>query len=47
MDGFKKYTNYKTVLSVNALIYCKNKVLLLKRASDKKGRLIRKSITVL
>src|SRR3990170_8618279 len=36
MGGFSKYTNYKTVLSVNALIWCNNKVLMLKRADNKK-----------
>lgn len=36
MNSFDKYTNYKTILSVNALIWCKGKVLLLKRADDKK-----------
>lgn len=30
------YTNYKTVLSVNALIYSQGKLLLLKRAANKK-----------
>ena len=35
MDKFKKYKDYKTILSVNALIWCKGKVLLLKRANDK------------
>lgn len=36
MNSFDKYTNYKTILSVNALIWCNGKVLLLKRAKDKK-----------
>ena len=36
MSEFSKYTNYKTVLSVNALIWCNGKVLLLKRANNKK-----------
>ena len=36
MNDFSKYTDYKTVLSVNALIFCDGKVLLLKRADDKK-----------
>ena len=36
MNDFSKYTNYKTVLSVNALIFSEGKLLLLKRASDKK-----------
>lgn len=35
MKGFEKYTNYKTVLSVNALISCKGKILMLKRADTK------------
>lgn len=33
MSDLTKYTEYKTVLSVNALIWCKGKVLLLKRAA--------------
>lgn len=36
MSDFDIYTNYKTVLSVNALIYAEGKLLLLKRAADKK-----------
>jgi len=36
MNDFQKYTDYKTVLSVNALIWCDGKVLMLKRADDKK-----------
>jgi len=36
MADFDKYTNYKTVLSVNALIYSQGKLLLLKRAANKK-----------
>ena len=36
MNDFNKYTDYKTVLSVNALIWCKGKVLLLERAKNKK-----------
>lgn len=36
MKDFSKYTNYKTILSVNALIWCKNKILMLKRADNKK-----------
>ncbi|MDP3994846.1 MAG: NUDIX hydrolase [bacterium] len=36
MNDFNKYTDYKTVLSVNAIIWCKDKVLLLKRADSKK-----------
>ena len=35
MDKFQKYKDYKTILSVNALIWCKGKVLLLKRAETK------------
>lgn len=35
MDKLKKYKEYKTILSVGALIWCKGKVLLLKRADDK------------
>lgn len=35
MNGFEKYTDYKTILTVNTLIWCKGKVLMLKR-SDKK-----------
>jgi len=34
-DKFKKYKDYKTILSVNALIWCGGKVLLLKRAETK------------
>lgn len=34
-DKFKKYKDYKTILSVNALIWCKRKVLMLKRAETK------------
>ena len=36
MSDFSKYTDYKTVLSVNALIWCKGKILMLKRAENKK-----------
>ena len=36
MSDFDKYTDYKTVLSVNALIWCNSKVLMLKRADNKK-----------
>jgi len=36
MSDFDIYTNYKTILSVNALIYAEGKLLLLKRAADKK-----------
>lgn len=36
MENFSKYTDYKTVLSVNALIWCNGKVLMLKRADTKK-----------
>lgn len=36
MSDFSKYTNYKTVLSVNALVWCNDKVLMLKRAENKK-----------
>lgn len=36
MNGFEKYTNYKTVLTVNAFITCKGKILMLKRAGNKK-----------
>lgn len=36
MSDFSKYTDYKTILSVNALIWCKGKVLLQKRAVTKK-----------
>ena len=36
MTDFSKYTNYKTVLSVNALIFSEGKLLLLKRSADKK-----------
>lgn len=36
MSNFDIYTNYKTVLSVNALIYSEGKILLLKRAANKK-----------
>ena len=35
MDKFQKYKDYKTILSVNALIWCKGRVLLLKRAETK------------
>ena len=35
MDKFKKYKDYKKILSVNALIWCKGKILLLKRADNK------------
>lgn len=36
MTHFDKYTSHKTILSVNALIFCEGQVLLLKRAKDKK-----------
>jgi len=36
MTNFDLYTNYKTVLTVNALIFSEGKLLLLKRAADKK-----------
>lgn len=36
MSDFSRYTNYKTVLTVNALIFCDGKVLMLKRADSKK-----------
>jgi 8-oxo-dGTP pyrophosphatase MutT (NUDIX family) len=36
MNDFSKYTDYKTVLSVNALIFCEGKILMLKRADNKK-----------
>ncbi len=36
MGDFSKYTDYKTVLSVNSLIWCDGKVLMLKRADNKK-----------
>lgn len=36
MSEFSKYTDYKTVLTVNALIWCNGKVLMLKRADNKK-----------
>jgi 8-oxo-dGTP diphosphatase len=36
MEDFNKYTDYKTVLSVNALIWCNGKVLMVKRADTKK-----------
>jgi len=36
MSNFDIYTNYKTILSVNAFIYAEGKLLLLKRAPDKK-----------
>lgn len=36
MSDFTKYTDYKTVLSVNALIWARGKVLLLKRSAKKK-----------
>ncbi len=36
MKGFSKYTDYKTILSVNALIWCRGKILMLKRAETKK-----------
>lgn len=36
MSNLDTYTNYKTVLSVNALIFSEGKLLLLKRAVDKK-----------
>lgn len=35
-DKFKKYKDHKTILSVNALIWCGEKILLLKRAETKK-----------
>jgi len=36
MVDFSKYTDYKTVLSVNAFIWCGKKMLMLKRADNKK-----------
>jgi len=36
MSDFDIYTNYKTVLAVNALIFSEGKLLLLKRAATKK-----------
>jgi len=36
MSDFSKYTDYKTVLTVNALIWYDSKVLMLKRADTKK-----------
>lgn len=36
MNDLNKYTNYKTVLAVNAFIWCDGKVLLLERAKNKK-----------
>jgi len=36
MNDFNKYTDYKTVLSVNALLWYDGKVLLLKRSRDRK-----------
>jgi 8-oxo-dGTP diphosphatase len=36
MSNLDIYTNYKTVLTVNALIFSEGKLLLLKRAADKK-----------
>lgn len=36
MSNLDIYTNYKTVLSVNALIFSEGKLLLLKRSADKK-----------
>jgi 8-oxo-dGTP diphosphatase len=36
MNELNKYTDYKTVLSVNALIWCDEKILMLKRANTKK-----------
>ena len=36
MADIAKYTDYKTVLSVNALIFSEGKVLLLKRAANKR-----------
>ena len=36
MSNLDIYTNYKTVLSVNALIFSEGKLLLLRRAADKK-----------
>ena len=35
MINLRRYTGYKTILSVNALIWANGKVLLLKRADDK------------
>ena len=35
MSDFKKYTDYHTVLTCNALIWSEGKILLLKRAADK------------
>jgi 8-oxo-dGTP diphosphatase len=36
MSDLKRYTDYQTILSVNALIWAEGKVLLLKRAANKK-----------
>ena len=36
MSDFSKYTDYKTVLTVNALIWCNGKILMLRRADTKK-----------
>lgn len=36
MSDFDIYTNYKTVLTVNAFIFSQGKILLLKRAANKK-----------
>ena len=36
MSNLDIYTNYKTVLSVNALIFSEGKLLLLKRSASKK-----------
>lgn len=36
MTDLSKYTDYKTVLSVNALIFSEDKLLLLKRSANKK-----------
>lgn len=36
MGDFSRYTDYRTILSVNALILCDGKVLMLKRADTKK-----------
>jgi 8-oxo-dGTP diphosphatase len=35
MNDFSRYTDYKTVLTVNALISCDGKILMLKRAENK------------
>lgn len=36
MSDFNKYTDYKTILTVNALIYSEGEILMLKRADNKR-----------